>query len=371
MWLDWTQDELAVLIPHLTDFQEKFPEIQISISYFPSEELLERYQAAAASGEEPTILFGHSKWTRELSQEGYIRDVHGRITEEFLESIHPIAWEGVTRSPFVLGLPFSLEGIVLYRNQGLIAESPATLDDLIESARSLEGEGQSGILIDVGFQYTGSFFQACDGEFLDPSGNLLLTVEAGQCWLEILDQWPLAGYAVQNSELDFEEFKAGRAAWLVDGTWNAQELIAELGAEQLAIDPWPIYSPTEKALSGYAWTRNMYFGVSSSSEDFDAAWILSRYLLTPEVQKDFGESTYGLHVPVLLSVPTVQPWLQQMSAAIESNVPFPNFPELSLFSEQLEVAAYDVSRRGYDPYYSILWVHPKIEKALRFANLDE
>jgi arabinogalactan oligomer/maltooligosaccharide transport system substrate-binding protein len=307
-----------------------------------------------------------------LSQDGFIRDVHDRTTQEFLESIQPIAWEGVTMSPFILGLPFSMEGIVLYRNQELIAEAPPSLDDLIESAQSLDGEEQIGIMLDVGFLYTGSFLQTCDGEFLDPSGTLLLTVEAGQCWLEILDQWSLAGSAIQNSDQDLEAFMAGQAAWLVDGTWNARQIITAIGAEQLAIDPWPVYSPTEKALAGYAWSRNIYFGVSSTDENFNAAWILARYLLTSEVQIDFGESTRGLHVPVLRTVQTVQPWLQELNAAMASNIPLPQFPEFNIFSDELEVAAYDVSRRGYDPYYSILWVHPKIEKALRYVNpVDE
>jgi len=371
IWLDWSQDELAVLEPHLAAFQEKFPEIQISISYFPPDALLDRYRMAAEKGQEPTILLGPSDWTRVLSQDGFIRDVHGRTTQEFFETIQPVAWEGVTRSPFILGLPFSMEGIVLFRNKELIAESPESLDDLVKSAETLEGEEQFGIMMDVGFLYTGSFLQTCDGGLLDPDGNMLLTVKAGQCWLEILDQWRLAGSAVQNSDQDLDAFKTGQAAWLVDGTWNAQQIMAALGEEKIAVDPWPIYSPTEKALTGYAWSRNIFFGTSSPGEDFDAAWILARYLLTPEVQTDFGESTGGLHIPVLLSVPTVQPWLQELIVVMGSNIPLPLLPEFNIFSEHLEVAAYDVSRRGYDPYNAILWVHPKIEKDLRYANLGE
>lgn len=371
IWLDWTQDELAVLTTHLENFQEKFPEIQISISFFPPDELYDRYLSAAEKGEEPTILFGPSEWTRELSQGGYLRDIHGRTTEEFLESIQPIAWEGVVRSPFILGLPFSMEGIVLYRNQELIAESPESLDDLVSSAKTLEGKEQSGIVMDVGYLYTGSFLQTCGGEYLDSSGSLLLTVEAGQCWLEILNQWRTAGSVIQNSDQDLQAFISGQTAWLIDGSWNAQQILQALGAESLAVDPWPMYTPTEKALTGYAWSRNMYFGVSSTDEDFDAAWILARYLLTPEVQTDFGESTYGLHVPVLLSAATIQPWLQGLIRSIGSNITVPQFPEFNIFTEQLEIAAYDVSRRGYDPYYAMLWVHGKIEKALRYANLEE
>jgi ABC-type glycerol-3-phosphate transport system substrate-binding protein len=241
----------------------------------------------------------------------------------------------------------------------------------VEAASPLLEEGNFGIRMDVGFIYSGSFLQTCGGDFLDPSGVLHFTVEAGQCWLEILDEWSIGGLPVHNSGRDLEAFKSGQAAWLVDGTWNAPQIIKALGADQVAIDLWPIYAPTEKALTGYAWSRNIFFGVSASDADFDAAWILARYLLTPDVQLDFGESTFGLHVPVLRSVPTIQPWLQELLAAMENNIPVPQFPELAIFIEHLEVAAYDVSRRGYDPYYSILWAYPKIEKDLRFADLSD
>ncbi len=368
IWMDWTQQEFNVLYPHLEAFQERFPGIQISISFYPSDELMDRFRAAVLEGKEPTILFGPTDWSEQLIKDGSIRDIHGRMTEEMLELFHPVALEGVSFNQSIFGLPLSMEGIVLYRNRNLISESPDTLDDLVNLTQELDGEDLVGIQLDLGFLQTGAFLQACDGELLDVEGELSLTLKAGECWLRILQQLRLAGPVTVNTDDDLQIFIDGQAAWLVDGSWNSALIMEALDEEQVAVDLWPIYSPTGKALKGYAWSRNIYFSVSAQEQDFNAAWILARYLLTPEVQEDFALSTFGEHVPVLKSIPTEERWLQELIAAMGMNVPIPRYPEFSIFVEHLELAAIDVARRGYDPYFVIRWEHLNIEKALRYAR---
>jgi maltose-binding protein MalE len=368
IWLDWTEKELMVLYPHLEAFQDRFPEIQISISYYPPDELLDRYRAAAQESKEPTILIGPTDWSQQLIQDGTIRDIRERVTEDFLESFHPIALEGVGFNQSIFGLPLSMEGILLYRNRSLISESPATLDDLVDLSQQLEGEDRIGIQLDLGFLQTGAFLKACGGELLDVNRELSLTMVAGECWLKMLRQFHLAGSVTIHSDDDLECFEAGQCAWLVDGSWNSARIIEALEAEQVAIDPWPVYTPTGNELNGYAWSQNLLFSASATEQDFNAAWILARYLLTPEVQEDFALSTFGKHVPVLKSVPTSERWLQELMIAMGMNISLPRYPEFSIFTKHLELAAIDVARRGYDPYYVIRWVHLNIEKDLRFFS---
>jgi len=371
LWLDWTESELIALFPHLEAFQEKFPEIQISVSYFPPTELLERYRTATLEGVGPTMLIGPSDWTKQLVEDGFIHELNERTTEEFLATIQPIALEGVTFNRSIYGLPMSMEGIFLYRNRSLITESPALVDDMINLTQGLEGENVIGINLDLGFLQTGAFLQACSGELLGMDGELALNLRAGECWLKILQQLREAGQVTLDTEDDLNAFLAGQAAWLVDGSWNSRRIMEALGPEQVAIDPWPMYSPTEKALSGYAWTRNIYFSAGVEEQDFNASWILARYLLTPEVQEDIARSTFGQHIPVLKSVPTTEKWLQEMMIAMGMNITLPVYPEFSIFKEHLQLAAIDVARRGYNPYFVIRWEYFNIEKALRYTAPSE
>jgi maltose-binding protein MalE len=368
IWLDWTEQELTILYPHLEAFQERFPGIQLSVSFYPASELLDRYREAALEGKEPTILLGPTSWLEQLIQDGTIRDIRLRVTEDILESFHPVALEGVSFGRSVYGLPLSMEGVLLYRNRNLVSESPETLDDLVRLSQALEDAELDGIQLDLGFRQTGAFLQACGGELLDAEGELGLTLTAGECWLRILGQFRLAGPVTLNTDDDLQRFENGETAFLIDGSWNSASIMEALGAEQVAINPWPIYSPTGMELRGYAWSQNIYFSVSAQEQDFDAAWILARYLLTPEVQEDFALSTSGQHVPVLKSLSTSERWLQELMTAMGMNIALPRYPEFSIFTENLELAAVDVARRGYDPYYVIRWVHLNIEKDLRFTH---
>jgi len=368
MWLDWTSQELMVLNSHLEAFQERFPGITLSVSYYPPDELLDRYKAAASEGREPTILIGPVAWADQLIQEGFARDIHVRMTEDLLGSFQPVALEGIAFSQSTFGLPLSMEGILLYRNSGLIAETPDTLDDLVNLTEEFDGEGLAGIQLDLGFLQTGAFLQACGGQLLNVEGELSLTLSAGECWLNILQQFRLAGPVTFNTDEDLLKFEAGQAAWLVDGSWNSERIIQAIGEENFSIDPWPVYSPTGMELKGYAWSHDIFFSSLAEEQDFNAAWILARYLLTPEVQEDFALSTFGKRVPVLKSVPTVEGWLQELMTAMGMNVSLPRYPEFSIFSENLELAAIDVARRGYDPYFVIRWVQLNIEKDLKLEG---
>jgi maltose-binding protein MalE len=371
IWLDWKPKELEVLDSHLETFQDSFPGIQISVSYYPTEELLDRYMAAVLEGQEPTILIGPVDWSTQLMKEGVIRDIHGRITEDFLDTFNPEALDGIAFAQSMYGLPLSMEGVLLYRNRELAPTSPASLSDLVGIAQALDGEDLVGIQLDLGFLQTGAFLKSCDAELMNLEGELSLTYKAGECWLNILQQFRQAGPVTVNTDDDLLKFEAGQAAWLVDGSWNASRIVEALGEDQVSIDPWPVYLPTGKVLSGYARSRDIFFSTTAEEQDFDAAWILARYLLTSEVQEDFALATFGQNIPVLKALPTTERWLQELMVAIAMDVPLPRFPEFNIFVEHLESAAVDVARRGYNPYYVIRWEYLNIEKALRFTSNGE
>ena len=364
LWLDWSQAELKVLNASLDNFQKTFPNVQISISYFPAEDLLEEFRQAGRENREPALLIGPSEWGRALFAEGMIQDIQDRLRPQLVDTIHPVAWGSVRQGRFILGLPLTMQGVVLYRNTALVAQPAATLSELIEASNALEQEGYIGTLIDLGFFSAGAHLSACDGELLTDDGELALTRGAGECWLQILDDWTKAGKSTFNTEDDYDAFLKGQSAWLVDGSWKADPLIAALGVENLAIDPWPVYTPSGRRLSGYAWTNNLYFGSSSQDQDFDVAWILARFLLTEEVQLSLGDARSGRQFPVVTGAEFEDIWLQEMLVALRNDISLPLYPQFEIFTELLEPAIFDVARRGYEPYWSINFVYPKLERAI-------
>lgn len=364
LWVDWAPAEITMLASILEAFQEVFPDVEISLIYFPAEQLADRFRAAAARGEQPTMILGDSQLGQALLAERYILDIRRHLTEELLLSVHPLAWEGVAVGVGTMGLPLSLEGIVLYRNAKLIPEAPETLEDLVRASQGMRGQNQAGIIFDVDFLYSGAFFSACNGVLLGADGSSALTLRSIECWLRTINQWGEAGRIVRNSDEDLLAFEGGEVAWLLEGTWQADRLLSALGGDHLAIDPWPRYATTGHLLSGYAWTRNIYFGSTSTERDFNAAWVLAHYLLTPEVQLQLASARSERQLPVLREIAFQERWLQELHAALQGNTLLPLYPEYPVFSGYLEQVAYDVGRRGYDLLYSVEWAYQKIAQDL-------
>ncbi len=370
LWLDWTQDELEVLYPILIQFQENFPEVELSVSYYTPEELKERFEVAVEAGEAPTMILGPTEWGLEWFSEGMIQEITDRISSELVDALRPVAWEEVTTWRRIFGLPLTMEGIVLYRNQELVNESPETYAEFIRRAKALTIGSKVGLLRDVGFIYSGAFMRACGGELFTIDGSLGLTEDAGVCWLELMKDLGRAGPGTMNTDVDLIEFEEGRAGWLVDGTWNSDRLMLALGEEKLAIDPWPIYSATGERLSGFAWTRNMYFSTTSSSEDFNAAWVLALFLLTPDVQSRFLQASSGCQVPVAISITFEKDWQNQMMTAIRGNIALPIHPQYEELVELLQQTAYGVSFKGDDPAYAFWILYPKLERKVEASDSE-
>jgi ABC-type glycerol-3-phosphate transport system substrate-binding protein len=194
---------------------------------------------------------------------------------------------------------------------------------------------------------------------------MAISAQAGECWLAILDDWSQAARAIFNSDEDYDAFVNGEIPWLIDDSTKAEGLFLALGPDGMAIDPWPVYSPIERRLSGYAWTRNIYFSASTEQEDFDAAWVLARYLLTEDIQLSLAEVRSGRQFPVLKDAELEEPSLQEILIALNENIALPLYSEFDVIAEVLEEAAIDVTRRGYDPYWSIRFILPKLERILQ------
>jgi maltose-binding protein MalE len=368
IWLDWSLEEIQAIKPNFDEFHELFPHVQIEISYYAPEQILEDYRQAVLDGNGPSILIGKSQWASDLFAAGMVRDISDRVSAEMEEIITPVAWESVQQGRIFFGLPFSIDGIVLYRNPMIIDAPPDTVDVMREVHGELTLENKAGAIVDIGFLYTGAFFSTCEGQFVQSDDSLGLTHKALECWLRLLEALGESGSGIQNTDLDFNSFLAGEIGWLIEGSWRVDEIISEFGVGGVAIDPWPTYSTAGNNLAGYAWTRNIYFSSSMGDQEFDAAWLFARYLLTEDVQGSLAHAESGRQLPVLTNLDYESGWLPGMMDVLHGSIPLPEDPVLQFFSEELEPAAFDVVRRKYDPYWISQWAMSNITRALSFRG---
>ena len=125
--------------------------------------------------------------------------------------------------------------------------------------------------------------------------------------------------------------------WIVDGTWNLDSLTEAIGAENLAIDPWP--SAPGGNLSGYIQPSNLYLSAASLGDDRKAAWTFIEHFLSPESQALLSDA--GL-IPVVSNVKINDPrrelQLTQILTALAGGTAYPTIPEFEFFPTALDAA---------------------------------
>ncbi|MEW6567483.1 MAG: extracellular solute-binding protein [Chloroflexota bacterium] len=342
IWLDWAPSEMSALVGLVEAFRLEHPQVEFSLSYFPSDDLRAAFEAPPPGSAPPTLLIGPDTWGPPLSLSGRIQDVADLFAPGLRQSLQPVAVSQVEYGEVVLGLPLELQGTVLYVNRRVMPQAAPDVATLINAG------ALSRTMLDYGFAFTGGFLRTCNAELLDTQGDPAFTGEGGLCWLDLLRTLALAGPVVYNTDEDLERFAAGEAAWLMDGTWQRQRLIDALGADNLAIDPWPVYALRDEPLVGYVWTENVYLVQGLSRIDREANWEFARFLVSAQAQQALADPEGAAHLPVTAGVLSEDPLMNQAMAVLEGGAPYPILPETALYGQPMERSIYAVLRQGAD-----------------------
>jgi arabinogalactan oligomer/maltooligosaccharide transport system substrate-binding protein len=267
-----------------------------------------------------------------------------RAEGAFLNLINAAALGAVKYKGAIIGLPQTIKGVVMYRNKEIIADAPATWDDLVAAAAAATSGDVVGANLERGFFFAAAHLNGLGGQLMKSGGDPAFNTDKGVEWLNLLNSFADVGPAEYYTDNDVNLFKAGKAGIIIDGTWNATGLAEAIGAENLAIDPWPTYG--DGHLSGYVQTENIYLNFNAEGEEADAGWGFVEYFLSPEAQ---ALLTKAGHIPATLGVPVTDPLLQQASTAFQRGAVFPVIPEMGGYWESMDTALKSVFDEGADP----------------------
>ncbi|MFN2242160.1 MAG: extracellular solute-binding protein, partial [Anaerolineae bacterium] len=360
LWHAWPDSEAAGLAQVIASFQEQQPGIQVDARYVPPDDLRVAYEAAAASGEGPTLLLGAAQWGPSLYDAGWLADITGLTSAPFLTSINPIALKEVTYQGALIGLPHRLEGVVMYRNRAIVADAPATMEELIASAQAATEGEVVGANLERGFFFSGAHLEGIGGELMDGEGNPQFNSEKGVEWVELLQSFEEAGPVEYDTDEDLARFEGGQAGLIIDWTRNISRLAEAVGEENLAINPWPAVGE-EGRLSGYVQTENLYLSAGVEGAERVAAWAFMAYFLSPEAQAVLG----GVgHIPAVVGVEPANPILQQAAIALQGGTAYPVLPEMDAYLKPIDTALRSVFDEGADPAGALQQAHEAITTAL-------
>jgi len=202
-----------------------------------------------------------------------------------------------------------------------------------------------GADLEAGFFFSAAHLNGIGGSLMELNGDPAFNDEKGVEWLDMLMLWRDTGLPGEYyTDNDVNLFKAGKAGIIIDGTWNMTALAEAIGADNLAIDPWPTHG--DGHFSGYVQTENIYLSANAEGDDQTAGWKFIEFFLSPEAQvmlADIG------HIPAVAGVEVSDPLMLQAVEAFALGTAFPVIPEMGAYWGPMDTALQSVFDEGTDP----------------------
>ena len=359
LWHSWDETRVPTLVQIIRDFQANYPDVQFNITYVPPEILRERYRTEQREGYGPTLLMGPDQWGPILYGEGQIADLTPLAPETLLKTISPPSLQSVQQGDALIGLPYEMRGVVLYRNKALISQAPTTLDELITLARSATHADIIGAYLERSFFYSGAHLNGIGGRLMDGSGNPVFNDGKGLEWVDLLRRFEEAGPTEFLANRDLERFKAGKVGMIIDGTWNLQAIKDAIGGGNLAVDPWPSYR--DGRLSGYVQSNSLYLNPNDNEDSRRAAWKFMEYMLSPAAQAVLLQAG---NIPVVSEIQTPDPLIPEIMKALSGGVTYPPLPQMTLYESPIDAALKSIFLEKAESTDKLQAAQNEIQKAL-------
>ncbi|HEX6305445.1 MAG TPA: extracellular solute-binding protein [Anaerolineales bacterium] len=342
LWHSLKEEEITGLNIAIEAFQAQNAHVQFDVLFVPQEDLRGRFETAAATSSGPSVMIGPADWGPAFYDVGLTSDLGNLASQDFLQAINQAALSSVEYQDALVGLPYVLQGVVMYRNTSIISEAPATYDDLVAAAQSATQGETVGAYLERGPYFAFGHLHGVGGKLMTPEGDPAFNDESGVEWLNLTNSFEDAGPTAFNDDSDINLFKSGTAGVVIDGTWNLAAFAEAIDEENLAIDPWPT------PLSGYVQNNSLYLSAQVEGGDRDASWAFITFLLTPEAQTLLAENNSAF-IPAALGVETPDRLRQEAMAALEGGVNFPVIPEMNAYWGPMETAMRSVYDQEADP----------------------
>jgi ABC-type glycerol-3-phosphate transport system substrate-binding protein len=344
----WNENEQPALVQIIQDFHASYPNVLFDVTYVPVEVLRMRFETEVREGGGPTLLLGQAEWGPELYDSGSITNLGPMTNEDMLSALNPAAVGGSRYRADLISLPYSMQGVVLYRNQDILTLRANTFEEMVTFAQSSTQGENVGAVLERSFLYSGAHLNGVGGQLMDEKGYPAFNNGSGVRWIELLRAFATAGPTSFMNDQDLNFFKSGKVGWIIDGTWDLGTLEEALGADHLAIDPWPAYGTGH--LSGFVMAENMYMSTRATGEDRLATWKFMEYFLTPAAQGRLGEvGRIPAAIGATFSNPAEGRLISEAMSAMAGGTTYPNLPFMDIYNVQMDIMLKSVFEGGVSP----------------------
>lgn len=359
---------MPALLRSIDEFSQAYPSIYFDVTYVPAVDMRLAYEQAAREGRSPTLMIGEGEWGPALYDQGFVADLSSRVPADLLNTLNPAAVGTGRYKGALVSVPVDIRGVVLYRNQSIIAIPPSTFDELISLSKQAAHGQIVGAILDRSFFFSGAHLIGLGGSLMTPEGEPAFLNLKGLEWVSLLQAYSEAGPTEFFSDNDANVFKEGHAGFILEGTWNRQALAEAIGVENLAIDPWPIHA--EGSLSGFVQSEGVYLSAQALEEPYEVSLKFLLYLLTPESQAELADvglipSINGSPVNLAANRVQVRDVLtSQAMLALTDGTTYPGLPVMNAYTSQMDIALKSIFDNGVPAEEALLRAEESIRTAL-------
>jgi len=328
LWHNYGTEQNATATQKLVAaFEKDNPNITIKMVSQPADNYFSLLQAAAISKKGPDLAV---MWTGlfTLKYKNFLLNLKGMIPESDLSRVHDIQWTAdnfdASNGPFVIPLEIQFY-IGFYNKQAFdkagVASVPTTWDELFAACDKLKTAGFTPLVYGNGGQNLGAeFYPWYDMSYLMIGAHGLDEWKGlydGQIpWTDPTNASQLQNWAKLHSSSctnddiltktdNLGDFTTGKAAMMIDGTWDTAKFTETLGDNVAPFVPPFSDSPVQ----GVVEYGGDGFAATTYSEHQDEAVQFLQFLTTPDAAKLVNEA--GL-IPAIKGESTTNPVNQQM-----------------------------------------------------------
>jgi raffinose/stachyose/melibiose transport system substrate-binding protein len=328
LWQNYGTEQNAVATTNLVKAFEKLnPNITIKVVAQPGTNYFQLLQSAAISGNGPDLAV---MWTGiyDLQYSSYLVNLKGNVPAADLAKMEGLQWEApnFNSSLGAYVMPLETQFYIGFYNKKLFAEAgiksvPTDWSQLFADAKLLKAKGIQPMVYGNGGQAISTEFYP----WYDMS-YLMIGVHSLSSWKGLYDgsiPWTSASNVSQlkewaslekdgytNSDVltntaNIQQFEKGKAAMMVDGTWDTAQYTSTMGSNVAAFVP--PYSATP--IKGVVEYPGDGFSVTKYSKNKAAAFKFIDFLTTTEAGNIINKA--GL-IPDIKGLTTTNPVNQEM-----------------------------------------------------------
>lgn len=328
LWHNYGTEQNAVATKALTDaYTAAHPNVTFNIVAQPGDNYFSLLQAAAVSKTGPDLAV---MWTGlfDLKYKDWLVNLKDLVPADTLNTVEGLEWMSpdFDKANGPLVMPLERQFYIGFYNKKLLADAgvtavPSTWDELYAACDKLKASGVTPIVYGNGGQSLGAtFYPWYDMSYLMsgayPVDQWKGLYDGSIAWnsqtnVDQLTKWAaLKSKGCTNEDIltktdNLDDFTSGKAAMIIDGTWDTQKFTDAMGDNVAAFVP-PFSSTPVKGVVEYPGDG---FSITSYSQNQQAAADFLTFMASPEGAAIVDKA--GL-IPALDGSTTTNPVNQQM-----------------------------------------------------------